>query len=119
MSNAELDVVVLAIFALHLGVLIQALFWRREQRPLPALNAGLAVATLLVLTARGPRYLAPADWPVIGFAAFEVAVLVCAAQALTGRRWAMWASRAAFGLHFVVSVLAAIFALTFKMTRLF
>jgi hypothetical protein len=119
-SNSQLDVLVIALFALHLGVLASAIFWQPARPAVLWLNAADAALALAFL-AMQPKYFhgPPLDWQVIAFAAFEVAVLIVVALALRGSRVAMGLAWGALAVHLTASGLAALFALTFKITRLF
>jgi hypothetical protein len=118
MSNEELDALVFAILALHLGVLAAAI-WRRAARPaLLWLTGGDALFALAWQIPHPQAFLPPFDWQVIAFSAFEITVLAVVVMALRGVRYATAAARTAFAIHLTFSILAVVFALTFKITRL-
>ena len=118
MSNLQLMVVALAALLSHILAAGFALV-RRRTAPVFILNLAVAGGALMVLF-RDPRWLrAPIDWQVVALAVLQVLVLAAAAMALRGGyRAATVGSWAAFGLNFLVSGLAVVFALTFKITRL-
>ena len=119
MSNTALTVVTLAALGLHLLALIVAIR-RRRPKVLARFVLIFAAATvfLVALTARSA-------WPPIGPAAtalllLELAIAAVAITALLrGSRWAAAVTYAAFGLHTLMSAGAVLFALTFKIDRLF
>ncbi len=117
MTNFQLDVLVVGLLALHIAALALAL--ARRGRPWLWLNA-LVATGLLIGVALNPRaFLPPIDWQLAALAGFEIAVLIATVFALRGALPAVIASWAVFALHLIASGLATVFALTFKITRLF
>lgn len=99
------------------------LAWRYSTggfRWLILLNVLVALATLSYACSRARFIIAARDWPYAAWAGCEIAVLVAAIWA--GRsdspRIATVVTAVAFGLHAGVSVVATVFAFTFKITRL-
>ena len=117
MSNAEFKLIVVALLVLHVGVLALAAI-PHTRSPVPWLVGADAAAVLTWMALHPRAFHAPIDWPVVVFAIFEALVLVAAAMALRGVRFAGAAVWLAFALHTVASGLAVAFAFTFKMTRL-
>jgi hypothetical protein len=117
MSNIQLTVVTLAVFLAHVAALAMA-GRRRQACPVISLNLIVAGATLIYLVTDWRWLRPPMDRPMAGLAAFEILVLAVALLALARHRAAVVGSWIAFGLHFVASALAVVFALTFKITRL-
>jgi len=119
MSNSQLDVLVVAWFAAHLSVLIAAVVWRRA-RPAVIWLGGLDAACALIWLAIHPAWFRlPLDLQVLGWAGFELIALATSVLALRRMRAAVVGAWTAFGVHGIASALAALFALTFKITRLF
>lgn len=118
MSNGELDVLVIAMLALHLGVLAAAIPWKRARPAMLWLNGGDALFALACQIPHPRAFLPPFDWQVIAFSAFEIAALTVVVMAMRGVRYALPAAWAIFAFHLGVSALAVVFALTFKITRL-
>lgn len=117
MSNAELKLLVVALFGLHAAVL--ALGLTRRGRPAVPWLVGADAALVLAWTAFHPRaFASPVDRPVVALAVFEMFVLVAAVTALRGVHVARAAVWLAFALHIIASGLAVAFAFMFRMTRL-
>jgi hypothetical protein len=117
MSNVQLTVVTVAVLLAHVTALAIAAS-RRRARPALSLNLVVAGATLVNLATDWRWLRPPLDVQVAGLAAFELLVLAMALLALAHHRPAVVGSWIAFGLHGLASVLAVVFVLTFKITRL-
>lgn len=117
-GNMIFQALAIAALALHLAVLGAGLLgWRRA---MPLLNAVMAAAVLAWLLARLPRLIAPpADLTMLALLDFEIFVLRLALLAFRGGGSAGRLSWLVFALHLAASAAAAVFALTFRMERLF
>lgn len=117
-DNMIFQALAIAALALHLAVLGAGLLgWRRA---MPMLNAVMALAVLAWLLARLPRLIAPpADLTMLALLGFEIFVLRLALLASRGSGSAARLSWLVFALHLAASAAAAVFALTFRMERLF
>ena len=118
-SNSIFQSTAILLLLAHLGALIGVWFSPRGGSLLLALNAALASAVLLYTVSRARYILAAVDWPYLGLITFELLALAGALWAFMDNRPAMIWSYVAFGLHACASLAAAIFAFTFKITRLF
>ena len=118
MTNIQLTLSTLLILAAHLSALATAVLKRTS---LPMLWLNLAVAgVVLAYLALHPRWLAaPVDEQMMALAGFEGVVALAAVMALRDVRYAGAVSWGLFGVHLLMSVAAAAFALLFRMTRLF
>jgi hypothetical protein len=103
--------------AVHLGAL-PFVWGGRRPRLLALVNLSIALPALWVLLDRPRLVAAPVDWPVLGFAAFEMVAAVSAfALAAEWRRMA-WVGGAVFGAHLLMSAAVLFGAPVFRMTRL-
>lgn len=118
MSNAQLTAVTLAFLAAHIVAVIAALAWKPGgAMAIPSVNAAVAV---ILLAYNVPRLLAyPGDNARLGLAVFETLVLLLAAAAFWRVRLTFAAACAVFAVHSTASLAAVVFALTFRITRLF
>ena len=118
MSNAALTGVTLAFLAAHIAALILALTWKPAgAAAIPAVNIAVAV---VLLAYNVPRLAAdPSDGQRLVLAAFEALALALAAAALWRMRLTYAGSCVVFALHGLASIAAVVFALKFKITRLF
>jgi hypothetical protein len=118
MSNAELMVLTVAALGLHLVALAVAILRRRPKVIARiVLIFAAAIVFLLAFNLRWP--LPPIDPQLLVLAVWELAIGAVAIIALLrGYRWAAAATWTAFGLHTLMSALAMLFALTFKINRL-
>jgi hypothetical protein len=110
--------VALLVVLAHAGVLLGVWFSPNGFKVLLSLNALVALAVLLYAASRARYILAARDWPYLAFIAFELTVLAGAVWAFRNNRPAAIWSSVAFGLHGCASLVAAVFAFTFKITRL-
>ncbi len=119
MSNTALMVLTLGAFCLHLLSLAVAVTRRRPQ--VLARIVLIFAAAIVFLAAFNLRWAwPPLSPPLIVLVLIELAIAAVAIAALLRRsRWTLAAAYAAFGLHTLASALAALFALTFKIDRLF
>lgn len=117
MSNLTLDVVTVGLLGLHFAAL--ALWLTRKTRLWLWLNGAVATVVLIGVAFNARAFLPPIDGQVVALALFEAAVLAAMVAALRGALAGKIASGAAFAIHLAVSGLAVVFALTFKITRLF
>lgn len=110
----------LAGLALAVQLLTLPFVWRgRRPRLLALVNLLIALSALWVLLDRPRLVAAPVDWRVLGLAAFEMVAAVSAfALAAEWRRMA-WVGGAVFGAHLLISAAALLFALVFRMPRMF
>jgi len=93
---------------------------QRRARPAVIWLGGLDAACALTWLAIHPAWFRrPPDWQVLGWAGFELIALATSVLALRRMRAAVVGAWTAFGVHGIASALAALFALTFKITRLF
>ena len=118
MNNDELILLAIVAFGLHLLGLGVAIFRRRPQ---VIARIGLIFAAtilfLLAFTLRWPP--GPLNVPAAGLALLELIVAAAAINAMRSRsRWAMAGAWAGFGLHTLMSALAVLFVLTFRINRL-
>ena len=118
MSNTELMALTVAAFGLHLLALVVAI---RRRRPKVIARIVLifaaAIVFLLALNLRWP--LPPTDPQLLVLAVLELTIGAVAITALMrGSRWAVAGTWTAFGLHTLMSALAMLFALTFRINRL-
>ncbi|HLZ73493.1 hypothetical protein [Phenylobacterium sp.] len=119
MSNAELAALTVIALGLHLLALTVAL-WRRRPQVAARIDLIFAVAILVMLASNLRWPLPPWNGPLVGFAVLELAIAAVALSAMrTTTRWAMAGVWAGFAWHTALSALAVLFALTFKMNRLF
>ena len=119
MSNGQLDALAIGLFVTHLAVLGLAIAWRPARPAVLWLNALDAACALVWLSIHPLWFRLPPDWLVLGWTVFELIALAASALALRRVRAAVVAAWAALGLHTLAAVLAVLFALTFRMTRLF
>lgn len=119
MSNSQLDVLVVAVLIVHLLVLAIASAKRRFRSAVLWLNAADAAVVLVWLAINRQWAHPPLDWPVVGLGVFDLAALTASVLAIRRVRGALVAAWITFSGHVVISALAAVFALTFKFTRLF
>ena len=118
MSNLQLTLATVAALLAHVLALAAALMHRGPQAAF-GLNFTVAVVALVALASNLRWLRTPVDLPVAGLAVLEILVLALAALAQArGYRAAVAGSWIVFALHFLASGLAAVFALTFKITRL-
>ena len=119
MSNAELAALTVVAFGLHLLTLTVAV-WRRRPQVVARIDLIFAAAILFMLALNLRWPLPPLNGPLVGLAVLELAIATAALLAMrTAARWAMTACWAGFAWHAAMSALAVLFALTFKMNRLF
>jgi len=119
MSNTVLKLASLAMLASCIGVLFWAFALRRGMVPILLVNM---LTASLVLAYQAPRLfitIRTGDVPVIALIVFELSTLTLAALALGGTRVFLFASMAAFAVNGLAGLAAAIFAFSFRMTRLF
>jgi hypothetical protein len=118
MSNAALTAITLAFLAAHVAALILAL--ARKPAGAAAIPAVNIVVAVVLLAYNVPRLVAyPGDGQRVALALFEALALALAAAALWRMRLAYGGSCVVFALHGLASIAAVVFALTFKITRLF
>lgn len=118
MSDALITTFVAIALAAHLGALAAALMGRGVKAIL-ALDIAVAVAVLAHIVTHPKAFALGIDWQTIWLGAFEIAVLVVAVAPLRGLRPALAGAWIAFGVHTLALAAALVFALTFKMDRLF
>jgi hypothetical protein len=119
MSNGQLDALAIGLLAAHLAVLGLAIAWRNARPAVIWLNAVDAACALVWLSIHPLWIRLPPDWLVLGWAVFELIALAVSALALRRVRAAVVVAWAALGLHTLAAALAVLFALTFRITRLF
>jgi hypothetical protein len=110
--------VVLPVVLAHVGALLAVWLSPGGFKVLLSLNTTVALAVLLYAASRAKCILAARDWQYLALILFELLVLAGAVWAFRTNRPAAIGSSVAFGLHSCASLAAAVFAFTFKMTRL-
>ena len=118
MSNGLFDFITISAVAAHVAALLLAFVAKRGALPLLAVNGAVAVGLLLQIGAHGHLFDEPLDWQRLALAAFELLAIALAFAGYARSIAARYASCAIFGIHFLASIAAMVFALTFKMTRL-
>ncbi len=117
-SNAFLQTTVVVLFLAHVGALLSLWFGPRTMAFMLALNIVIAAAVLTYAATRARYILSMYDPRQTALILLELIVLVAAIWAFRHNRSAATLSHIAFGLHFLATIAAVIFAFTFKM-RLF
>lgn len=118
MSDRLIAVFIGIALAGHIAALIAALMGRGA-RPALVLDIAVAVAVLAYIAAHPKAFAMGIDWAIVWLAVFEVAVLVVAIPPLIAARQPFAGAWVAFGLHTAALAAALIFALTFRIDRLF
>ncbi len=119
MSNVLLTTIVLAALAVHLAASVASVVSRRHATPLLVTNLGFSALALIASLSKERYLILPTpDWPAIDAAAFELLVFGLAAGGLGGSAVAQKLSTLLFVIDLLACVAAAVFVLTFHMTRL-
>jgi len=111
----------LALVWLLAHLIAIALVWRSPGTlaPVFVVNAVAALSVLGYAFSRAHYFLAARDWSYGGLVVFELVVVAFAMVAAQGNRSAILGSYAALGVHTCVGAAAVVFALTFRLTKLF
>ena len=117
--DAVLDDKAAPVIIVLAQVAILAWGWRRGVTPILWVNVILASAVILYNVTQIPTAIRFQDSVLLGFILFELGVLAVSVAAPSGLPIPAWLVWAAFAVNFVLSVALMVFALTFKMTRLF
>ncbi|WP_431281340.1 hypothetical protein ACQW02_18280 [Humitalea sp. 24SJ18S-53] len=117
MSNTTFAAAAGAILLAHLAALGWGIW--RSGRVMLWLNAVVAAGAIGALILQHPGLAWGGDTPLQALLGFEVVVLALAAMALRGVPVAWWLSMAGFALHLCAAAGMLVFALTFRITRLF
>ena len=118
MSNVMLQTATVAILLAHGAILLWAVL-RRTIRPIIWLNLCVAAAVLLYWAPQIGRIVNSGDVPIMALAGFALASAAMSLAALSVLRIPAWLFALPFALQMAASVIAVIFAFTFKITRLF
>jgi hypothetical protein len=118
MSNDELTLLAVVALVLHLLALGVAIVRRRPQ--VIARIGLIFAATILFLLAFTLRWPPQAlNVPASVLAVLELTIAAAAINAMrNGSRWALAGAWVGFGLHTIMSALAVLFVLTFRINRL-
>ncbi len=118
MTDPEILLTVEILLAAHIVALALAVFGKRGILPLLPVNLLIAVIVLIVIGARGHHLFAPFDWPQLGLAATECAVIAISIAAWRRLRGFRALSCGIFSLHLLATIGALLFMATFSITRL-
>lgn len=118
MSNMTLQAVTVAILLAHGAALLWAVL-RRTIRPIVWLNLCVAAAVLLYWLPQTARVISNGDVQVMALSGFALASMTMSLAALRGLRIPAWLIFVPFALQMAASVVAVVFAFTFRITRLF
>ena len=114
-SNAVFQTTVVLLFLAHVGALLSLWFGPRTIGIMLALNTLVATGVLAYAASRARYILSMFDARQTALIFLELVVLVAAIWAFRHNRPASILSHVAFGVHFLVTLAAVIFAFTFKM----
>jgi hypothetical protein len=118
-SNLVFQTTVVLLFLAHLGALLGLWYGPRTITFMLGLNAVIAALALAYAANRARYMFVLANARESALILIELLILVSAIWAFRHNRTAIISSYVGFGLHFLVTAAAVIFAFAFKMTRLF
>jgi hypothetical protein len=118
MSNVIFQSITVLALLIHIGALSFAIL-RRTIQPVAWLNLLVAVGVWIYWVPRLGRVIETGDLQAIALLAFALAAAAASLAVLAGRRVPSLLIWLFFTAQAVACILAAMFAFTFKMTRLF
>ena len=118
MSNVMLQTATVAILLTHGMIFLWAVL-RQTMRPILWLNLCVAVAVLLYWAPQIDRIVNSGNVQILALTGFVLASAAMSLAALSVLRFPAWVLIVPFALQIAASVVAVIFAFTFKITRLF
>ncbi|MDB5415912.1 MAG: hypothetical protein JWR10_4247 [Rubritepida sp.] len=119
MSNSTLTAATVVVLAAHLLALVLALTRWKGGGPIEAINLAVAVGILVYQALHPLLFRPPLDEQIVALLCFALVSAAAATAAWWHVPFAIWLCWIAFVLQLLASVAAVVFAMTFRITRLF
>ena len=118
-TNSVFTTVTIVLVLAHAGALLGTAAFGKGIKPVLLVNLTVAAAVLVEKTPRLGIAIGYAGYHSLSLWAFELSTLLTSAAALLGRRIPAPVVWVPFSFNFLLSAALLVFALTFRMTRLF